>query len=181
MAFGSFGYPVDLTMAKSIAFMKFGQLENCCPEDQSTDNPAFVTWLNLYAKYSILLGTVFAYQHHYLQAAVLLITGLRTRSINLFMPYCDFIKYVLSKVERMPSELAIYEGCGFSQDEPMGSVEAYGGSLMAANADLIISALEGDQGETILAYRGGLRYGSVTRVGSISGKNNRYPIFLTAI
>lgn len=173
MIFGAFGYPVNLTRARSIALIKLGQIENREPKDKSPDNPEFINWLGLFAQYNILLGTVYAYRHEYRLAASLLMNGLKTRAVNLFMPYCDFIKYVLSKVAEMPAEIAHYDGCGFSVDEPMGSTELNGGTLHASAAEMIISSLEGDNGEIILSYYGGQKYGNLKRLGSTNSNNFR--------
>ena len=173
MIFGGFGYSVNLTRARSTALIKLGQIENREPKDKSPNNPEFIKWLVLFARYNILLGTVYAYRHEYRLAAALLINGLKTRAVNLFMPYCDFIKYVLSKAAEMPAELAEYSGCGFSVDEPMGSTELNGGALNASAAEMIISALEGDNGEIILAYLGRQRYGNLRRLGSTNSKSFR--------
>ena len=166
MIFGAFGYSINLTRARSTALIKLGQIENREPKDKSPDNPEFINWLGLFAQYNILLGTVYAYRHEYRLAASLLMNGLKTRAVNLFMPYCDFIKYVLSKVAEMPAEIALYNGCGFSVDEPMGSTELNGGTLHASAAEMIISSLEGDNGEIILSYYGEQKYGNLTRLGS---------------
>ena len=173
MIFGGFGCSVDLENAKLLATIKFCQLEERSPKDKSIDNPAYVQWLRLYAQYNILLGTVFVYLNNYPMAAYLLMNGLKTRAVNLFLPYCDFIKYILAKVSDMPSEPAEYFGCGFSADEPMGGVELNGGTLLANMADMIIPALEGDDGEQILAFRGNQIYGNLKRRGSTKSHNFR--------
>ena len=173
MIFGGFGCSVDLANAKLLATIKFGQVEKQCPKDKSIDNPAYVRWLGLYAQYNILLGTIFAYLHNYPMAAYLLMNGLKSRAVNLFLPYCDFIKYIVAKVSEMPSEPAEYFGCGFSADEPMGGIELNGGTLLANMAEMIIPALEGDDGEQILAFRGNQIYGNLKRRGSINGHNFR--------
>jgi hypothetical protein len=173
MIFGGFGYSVDLENAKLLATIKFGQVEKQCPKDKSIDNPAYVRWLGLYAQYNILLGTVFAYLHNYPMAAYLLMNGLKSRAVNLFLPYCDFIKYILAKVSDMPSEPAEYFGCGFSADEPMGGIELNRGTLLANMAEIIIPALEGDDGEQILAFRGNQIYGNLKRRGSTNSHNFR--------
>ena len=173
MIFGGFGCSIDLENAKLLATIKFGQVEKQCPKDKSIDNPAYVRWLGLYAQYNILLGTVFAYLHNYPMAAYLLMNGLKSRAVNLFLPYCDFIKYILAKVSDMPSESAEYFGCGFSADEPMGSNEVNGGTLNARAAEMIIPALEGDDGEQILAFRGNQIYGNLKRRGSTNSHNFR--------
>lgn len=171
MTFGGFGCSVDLENANLLATIKFCQLEKRCPKDKSIDNPAYVQWLSLYARYNILLGTIFAYLHNYPTASYLLMNGLKSRAINLFLPYCDFIKYILTKVSDMPSEPAEYFGCGFSVDEPMGGVELNGGTLLPSMAEMIIPALEGDDGEQILAFRGNQIYGNLKRRGSTKSHN----------
>ena len=92
------------------------------------------------------------------------------------MPYCDFIKYIISKVEEMPAELAVYDGCGFSADEPMGSPDLEGGTLNARSAEMIISELEGDNGEFILSYFGMHKYGNLKRLGSTYSSKFSNPI-----
>ena len=172
MIFGGFGYSVDLSRAKVIATIKLGQLEKCVPEDKSPNNPDFIKWLSLFAQYNILLGTVFAYLHNYILSAALLMNGLKTRAVNLFMPYCDFIKYILSKVSEMPAENIYYDGCGFSADKPMGSTELNRGMLDTRAAETIISSLKGNNGEIILSYFGVQKYGNLRRLGST--QNNQF-------
>ena len=172
MIFGGFGCSVNLENAKLLATIKFGQVEKQCPKDESLDNPKYVRWLGLYAQYNILLGTIFAYLHNYPMAAYLLMNGLKSRAVNLFLPYCDFIKYILAKVSDMPSEPAEYFGCGFSADEPMGSTELNGGMLNARAAEMIISSLKGNNGEIILSYFGVQKYGNLRRLGST--QNNQF-------
>lgn len=176
MIFGGYGYSVNLSKAKALATIKLGQIEKQEPKDKSPNSPDFVIWIGLYAQYNILLGTVFAYLQNYPLAAFLLMNGLKTRAVNLSMPYCDFIKYVLSKVAEMPVELAEYSGCGFSVDDPMGSIEMSGGNLIANAAETIISSLAGDNGEIILSYCGGQKYGNLKRLGSTNSKDFRHCI-----
>ena len=173
MIFGAHGYSVNLAEANAIIIAKLEQLERIEPKDQSMDNPAFARWINLFAKYYVLWGTVFAYRSDYVIAAQCMMNGLKTGAIDLFMPYCDFIRYVLSRVERLPAEDAEYHGCGFSVDDPMGSDNMGGGVLLAQAAELIIPALEGNNGEIVLAYQGNTKYGHVRRVGSTCGANSR--------
>ena len=172
MIFGGFGYSVDLSKAKVMETIKLGQLEKRTPKDKFLDNPEFIEWLGLYAQYNVLLGTVFAYLHNYTLASYLLMNGLKTRAVNLFMPYCDFIKYVLSKVSEMPTEIAYYDGCGFSVDKPMGSIALNDGTLSTTAAEVIISALKGNNGEIVLSY-GGQRYGDLKRLGSTNSNKFR--------
>ena len=171
MTFGGFGSSVDLRRAKDLALIKLGEIEAREPKNKSIENPEFVKWLGLFARQNVLVGTIFAYLHDYPVAASCLMNGLKTRAVNLFMPYCDFIQYVLRKVAKIPAEILKYDGCGFSAEEPMGSILQGGGSLDAGAAELVISALEHDDGGIILFYRGSKRYGELTRLGSTIGKN----------
>lgn len=171
MIFGAYGYTRRLATAGVLIVKKLEELEKSEPQDKSMDNPAFAKWIGLFSQYYILWGTAFAYQNNYIVAAQCLMNGLKTRAINLSMPYCDFIKYILAKVSEMPAEIANYEGCGFSVDEPMGSTELNGGSLNTFAAEMIISALEGDNGEIILSHYGEQTYGSIKRLGSANSKS----------
>ena len=171
MIFGGFGFSVDLKNAKLLATIKFSQVESQSPSDKSLNNPAYISWLGKYAQYNILLGTVFAYLHNYNIAAYLLLNGLKTRAITLFMPYCDFIKHIISKVEEMSSEPAEYLGCGFSVNEPIGGIELNGGTLFPQVAEMLIPSLEGDNGEMVLSYRGSQRYGTLKRLHSTRSEN----------
>ncbi len=173
MIFGGFGYPVSLSKAKSLTLMKLMQLEDREPKNKSTDDSEYIKWLNLFAQYNILYGTALVYQHAFVEAAKFLMNGLKTRAVDLFMPYCDFIKYVLSVVETYPAELAEYEGCGFSADEPMGGLGLNGGDLIASVAKMVIPALEGENNEIILAYNGGQSYGNLKRICSTHSKHFR--------
>ena len=149
------------------------------PQNRSFDNLEFTTWLNKYAQYCVLMGTIFAYQHDYKKAALFSMNGLKTGAINLCMPYCDFINYILAKVEELPIELVEYSGCGFSVDEPMGGLDLNAGSLIPSVAETVIPALEGEHGGFVLAYNGRNRYGSIKRLGSTSSNNfkNRIDIY----
>ncbi len=177
--FGGFGFPIDLSKAKTFAIMKLGQIEKREPKNKDINNPEFVNWLGLFAQYNILLGTIFAYRHEYVPAAALLLNGLKTRAINIFLPYCDFIQYVLKKVEDMPVEMVEYSGVGFSVDEPMGGQELNDGNLIANVAEMVIPALEGDDGGTILAHKGIQKYGTLKRIGSTGSEKfrNRIDIY----
>jgi len=163
MIFGSFGYSASLSLAGEICRLKLEELAKRVPQNKSPANSEFVIWLNAYAQYCVLYGTVFAYQGDYISSALYLMRGLKTRAINLFMPYCDFIRCVLAKLEDMPAQLAEYDGCGFSVDSPMGGIKLNGGNLIASAAEMIIPALEGENGEIVLAYNGRNRYGIFTQ------------------
>ena len=171
LMFGSYGYSKDLKRAARACALKIIDFENHEPKNRSFDNPEFTTWLNKYAQYCVLLGTITTYQHDYKRAALYLMNGLKTGAINLCMPYCDFINYVLKKLEELPIKLAEYSGCGFSVDDPMGGLDLNDGVLIPSAAEMVIPALEGVNGGLVLAYNGRNRYGSIKRLGSTSSKN----------
>lgn len=173
MIFGSYGYNRNLSKAKAVCGLKIIQLEEREPSNKSLDNIEFTKWLNLFAQYCILYGTILAYQGDYIRSARYLMNGLRTGAISLFMPYCDFIRYILSRLELMPAELAEYKGCGFSVDNPMGGTELNAGNLMASAAEMVIPALESKNGGVILAYNGRNKYGNLKRLGSTNSNNFR--------
>ena len=171
MIFGGYGYPVMLTRAKSICTLKLLRLGTTEPP-QDLNDPNFTSWLNRFAQYNVLYATALAYQGNYVRAAQFFMNALKTAAIDLFMPYCDFIRNVLSKLEHMPCELAQYEGRGFSADDPMGAVPSKDGRLIASMARMVIPALEGDNGEIVLFYEGMSSYGNMKRLGSVLGSNS---------
>lgn len=126
MIFGAHGYQRDLKRAKILCAAKLGSLEQIEPKTKDLNDPQYAFWLNQLAKYNILLGTIFAYEHDYILAAALLMNGLKTGAIDLSNAYCDFIRFVLSKVEEMPAPLMECEGLGFSADDPMGGTATQG-------------------------------------------------------
>ena len=173
MIFGCYGYSVDLERAEKLTTKKLFEVAENEPPNSSLSNPETLNWLNTCAKYSILLGTIYAYIQDYGYAAIFFLMALKLRALNLFMPYCDFIKYVLSKLDYENAETIECDGVGFSADNPMGSVEYNGGRLMASVAEDVISSLEGENGEVVLAFYGRQSYGGVNRLGSTGSKNFR--------
>ncbi len=173
MIFGGFGCSVDLPGAKAVVTKKLAQLEKSEPKGERLSDPEYVRWVSLYAQYYVLLGTIFAYQQEDVLAAYCLMKGLKTGAINLFMPYCEFIRSVLLRVEAMPAELAHYEGRGFSVDEPMGSPVLNGGMLLSHVAEEVLAALKGQQGEVLLLHHARGRYGRLRRVGSAHSERFR--------
>ena len=91
--------------------------------------------------------------------------GLKTEQISINMPYCDFIRYVLSKLSTIPVHKSMRKGCGFELENPMGSCG--GNSLIAQNALKVIPEMEGKNGEVIVARMGntGL-FGYLNRIHS---------------
>jgi hypothetical protein len=166
MIFGSCGYSGNLHAAKMICREKILKADYKLSSDKSLNESEYRALWNTVAKYHVLYGTAFVYEGNYKRGAYLLLNGLKTRAIGLFMPYCDFINYVLSVVEQMPAEYLEIEGCGSSVDEPMGSTSLNGGVLMPEVAEMVICALERDAGGIIMAHRSNLKYGNITRLGS---------------
>ena len=87
------------------------------------------------------------------------------------MFYSEFITHVMSKISNIECEYEDRKGIGFERDNPMGSVnnsQDYT-SLNPSLANTIIPALEGNNGEVIVAHnsiKG--RRGHLVRLGSIS-------------
>ena len=164
MIHGSYGYQVNPKRALRLCVLKMAELEAHEPADRST--PEFERWINLYAQYNVIAGTALAYQKKYVLAASCLLNGLKTGAVNLSRPYCDFIRYVVDKLETLPSELCEGTGAGFSVDDPIGGTDLNSGTLHPGIAEDVLSALEGDDGEIIALHRGMQRYGELKRLGS---------------
>ena len=98
-----------------------------------------------------------------------LMTGINAHSVNLNMPYSDFIEYVLNKLNTLQIDDANLSGCGFELDNPMGST---GGEFLDARSALeIIPDMEGENGEVIVAFQGKTKtFGLLRRLGSTSSK-----------
>lgn len=170
--FGNFDCEIDLNFALLETKDLLNRVMKKKPKTNFTrDNKTYMRWLSEFAVPQILLGTIYAYQHEYVKAAYHLMIGLKTEQIPINMPYCDFIRYVLSKLPEYVSNEAKYSGCGFSSDNPMGSCG--GNMLVAQNAMKIIPEMEGLNGEVIIARMGstGL-FGHLSRKGSTIGNNS---------
>ena len=171
MIFGGFGYETNLNQARILCRNRLLQTEYREPKDKPLDSPEYEDWFNTFAKYNVLYGTVYAYMGNNIMAARFLLNGLKTRAIGLSMPYCDFIRYVLEKVEELPAASLEIKGHGSSPDNPMGSTSLDGGVLMPEVAEMVISALERDAGGFVLAHVGNLKYGEIRRLGSTGSDN----------
>ncbi len=169
--FGSFNGKRDVREAYEIAQRV---LSRVFVEMPRVNDPLFVPkyqrWLHDFGIANILLGTVYAYLDKTVEACYYFMKGLDTESVNLNMPYCDFIKYILSLLPRYCEGDADYKGWGFSADKPMGST--WTGALMSWVAMDIIPVLEGRNGEVIVAKRGrsGM-YGHLERRGSTKSES----------
>lgn len=176
LIFGNFDCTINLDTALSQTTALLSCVMKEKPKNNfSRDNETYMRWLSDFAIPQILLGTIYTYQHEYIKAAYHFMVGLKTEQIPINMPYCDFIKYVLSKLPQYVPNEAKYIGCGFSPDNPMGSCG--GNMLIAQNAMNIIPEMEGLKGEVIIARMGrtGL-FGHLSRKGSTCGNNPEQPV-----
>ncbi|OQC11883.1 MAG: hypothetical protein BWX72_02123 [Firmicutes bacterium ADurb.Bin080] len=177
--FGGYGIDKDLNKAydMTIGFFDWAKAQMPTP---NIKNEKYVSWLKQWGDMNILMGTIYSYQGEYIKAAYHFIIGLKTEMVNINMPYCDFIRYILKKLDTMPKEKVIYTGCGFSKDSPMGSLK--GRMLIANKAIEIIPEMEGLNGEAIIA-KGGRNgfYGYLVRKGSTSCTTGMVDIYETYI
>lgn len=135
-------------------------------------NNSYLNWLVEMAIPYILLGTIYAYKKQFVKASYYFILGLKTDAVKLNMPYCDFISYILGKLDSIDSNESKYLGCGFNNEDPMGS--AFGNRLNARNSEVIISEMEGINGEVVVAKFGNSNfYGHLVRKGSISNSKSQ--------
>ena len=122
-----------------------------------------------YAAYNVLLATAFSYKKEYIKAAYHFFVGLKTEAIGLNMPYTDFIKYIISKIDINNVEEQKCSGIGFSSGNYMGNniqnnKNSYLNSQLASK---IIPQMTGKNGEVILAKQGRIVfYGFLKRIGS---------------
>ncbi len=167
LVFGYFSCKIDLNEALSITNWLSSEIEKIkldIKEDSEKEN--FLLWRNnVYAKIQILYGTIYAYMGEYIKSSYYFIKGLKSDCVTLNRHYCEFIQYILSKLGGLVKETAEYKGCGFSKDNPMGSC---GGTILIAQyAKEIITAMEGDNGEVIIAKAGRAGfYGHLVRLGN---------------
>ena len=97
--------------------------------------------------------------------------GIKTESVSLNMPYVDFIKYILNKLDYIEKSTASYIGCGFESTNPMGGVKNFRTGYLDANfAMIVIPKMEGVNGEVIIAKQGRTgMFGNLIRRGSVAG------------
>ncbi len=166
LIFGNYDCQIDLDKALSETNALLTRVLNEKPTDNCVrENAVYMAWLHEYAVPQMLLGTIYAYQNEYVKAAYHFMLSLKTEQIVINMPYCDFIRYILGKLPKYVSGEAEYDGCGFSEDDAMGSC---GGTiLVASNALKIIPEMEGKNGEVIVARNGNSgMFGHLERIGS---------------
>lgn len=140
--FGALGFDKDLDKAEEMT-------QHFIPPNASHEQVVFIT-----AHTNILRGTIYAYRKEYIKACYCYISGMKLGT-NLSTPYCDFIRYIFSKISRFPKQQAQYSGIGYNAKQYMGSTTSVNkGDYDKWAAMQIIPCLEGDNGEIILAHQG---------------------------
>ena len=163
--FGSFGFEKDLAKAELYCCHGIGELNKKKPAYPFEANEEWVGWLHNYGELNILLGTVYAYMRKTTRSVYYFMRALNTEALNLNMPYCDFIRYMISKLDDEPCSSADYTGKGFCAEEPMGFLPSKDAFLYAGAALEIIPGLAGLDGEVIVARKcnTSMPYGSMRR------------------
>ena len=163
--FGSFGFEKDLAKAELYCCHGISELNKKKPAYPFAANEEWVGWLHNYGELNILLGTVYAYMRKTTRSVYYFMKALNTEALNLNMPYCDFIRYMISKLDDEPCSSADYTGKGFCAEEPMGFLPSKDAFLYAGAALEIIPGLAGLDGEVIVARKcnTSMPYGSMRR------------------
>ncbi len=176
MIFGNYNCEINLDKALEEANSLLNSVVNKKPKEILVrDNKVHTDWLQDFAIPQILLGTIFAYKGEYIKSAYHFMLGLKTEALSINMGYCDFIKYILTKIEKLATEEVKYMGCGFSANDPMGSCG--GNTLIPENARIIIPEMEGKNGEVIIARNGRTgMFGYLERIGSTHSEKLSLPI-----
>ena len=163
--FGSFGFEKDLAKAELYCCHGISELNKKKPAYPFAANEEWVGWLHNYGELNILLGTVYAYMRKTTRSVYYFMRALNTEALNLNMPYCDFIRYMISKLDDEPCSSVDYTGRGFCAEEPMGFLPSKDAFLYAGAALEIIPGLAGLDGEVIVARKcnTSMPYGSMRR------------------
>ncbi len=163
--FGSFGFEKDLEKAELYCCHGISELNKKKPAYPFAANEEWVGWLHNYGELNILLGTIYAYMRKTTRSVYYFMRALNTEALNLNMPYCDFIRYMISKLDDEPCSSADYKGRGFCAEEPMGFLPSKDAFLYAGAALEIIPGLAGLDGEVIVARKcnTSMPYGSMRR------------------
>lgn len=167
LIFGNYDTQIDLDLALTETNKLLEYVNSKKPNKNLVrENDLYMDWLHEFAIPQILLGTIYAYKKEYVKASYHFMLGLKTEQIGINMPYCDFIRYVLSQLSNLTITKSNRKGCGFEVDNPMGSCG--GNSLIPQNAFKIIPEMEGKNGEVIIARMGntGL-FGYLKRLKSV--------------
>ena len=155
----------DLAKAELYCCHGISELNKKKPAYPFAANEEWVGWLHNYGELNILLGTVYAYMRKTTRSVYYFMRALNTEALNLNMPYCDFIRYMISKLDDEPCSSADYTGRGFCAEEPMGFLPSKDAFLYAGAALEIIPGLAGLDGEVIVARKcnTSMPYGSMRR------------------
>ena len=168
LIFGSYNVEIDLKAAEAgcKAYLKETQKRGYTG-GSTIQNSSYLEYLSELGMWDIQLGTVYAYLNEPVKAAYHLIRGLKKDGVNLFMPYCDFIRCVLAELEDLPKQRVTVRGRGGSVANPMGF---HGGNVLEASAAMnVIPLMEGLNDEVLIAKRGhSYFYGHLVRRGSVS-------------
>ena len=117
--FGSFGFEKDLAKAELYCCHGINELSKKKPVYPFAADEKWVGWLHNYGELNILLGTVYAYMGKTTRSVYYFMQGLNTEALELSMPYCDFIRYMISKLDDEPCSAADRTGRGFCAEDPM--------------------------------------------------------------
>lgn len=163
--FGSYGCTINLDFAERMSAVLLNVANSYSPKKYSIIDKEYTYWLSQMGIVFILLGTVYSYKKEDIKAAYYFMRGLKTNAVSLNMPYCDFIYYILQKLNQKQKQEATYSGYGFDAENPMGSI--CGNILIAKKSLEIISEMEGLNGEVIVGQLGRSHtYGHLERLGS---------------
>lgn len=174
--FGTNGCSKDLDLALSMSKYLHKRVMSKIPSKDDKDEYSF--WLQEYAITNALFGLIYALQKEYVKSMYHFIVSLKTNRINLSVPFCDFISYVLNKVTTLDAEDYKGQGAGFSADNYAGNKS--GDLMFPPFAEDFIGELEGNDKEVILLKKGRMRlYGSITRTGSILSRGKNIDMYET--
>ncbi|MDR3293913.1 MAG: hypothetical protein LBT20_07425 [Clostridiales bacterium] len=171
--FGCHGEVKDLDAALDIALNGLDYLPAQKPRgDNNREDSLYMGWLNAIGSLSVLIGTIYAYKNEPIKSCYYLMQGLKTEMVAMSTPYCDFIKYMFSKLDDRLKIEDIREGIGYSADNPCGSVDVFKRMLVSWRAMEIIPDFVGNNGDMLMCHNGssGL-YGHLTRLGSTHGES----------
>ncbi|HPM40399.1 MAG TPA: hypothetical protein PK371_05845, partial [Bacteroidales bacterium] len=171
--FGCYNCKKDLNFAERMSLVLLNVSSSYMPKgNHNILNDAYLNWLAEMAIPYILLGTVYSYKKQFIKASYYFMLGLKTDAVTINMPYCDFIRYILNKLDNINTKESKYFGCGFDKEDPMGSIT--GNVLNARNSESIISEMEGINGEVVMVKFGKINlFGHLIRKGSTSNSKKQ--------
>ncbi len=164
--FGCYNCKKDLNFAERMSLVLLNVSSSYMPKgNHNILNDAYLNWLAEMAIPYILLGTVYSYKKQFIKASYYFMLGLKTDAVTINMPYCDFIRYILNKLDNINTKESKYFGCGFDKEDPMGSIT--GNVLNARNSESIISEMEGINGEVVM-----VKFGKINLFGHLIRKES---------